>query len=179
MFIVGREGEAGSEVGEVAAFSQGEEAGCPGAVSGCGARQGEGLQPETPWEGSGGESFGWYRNATSYQEGSAQPQEMAAPQGVKLENRWPEVGESAMTGLRRAGSPGYRGSTEDSGRGRHPGEWRWHPPLPQPWLIGEAARVWGWVSGDKSWLFCYLAVCPGMPPAFQGLPAFSRPHFFT
>lgn len=115
----------------------------PGAVSGCGPRQGEGLQPETPWEGAGGESSGWYCNATSYQEGSAQPQEMAAPQGVTLENRWPEVWESAMTGLRRVGSPGYRASAEDSGRDRHPGEGRWNPPLPQPWLIREAARVWG------------------------------------
>lgn len=46
-----------------------------------------------PMGGVGGESFGWYCNATSYQEGSAQPQEMAAPQGVKLENRCPEVWE--------------------------------------------------------------------------------------
>ena len=45
-----------------------------------------------------------------------------------------------MTGLRRVGSPGYRASTEDSGRGCHPGKGRWHPPLPQSWLIGEAAK---------------------------------------
>lgn len=42
----------------------------------------------------GGKDSGWHCHATSYQEGSAQPQEMAAPQGVGTENRWPEAWES-------------------------------------------------------------------------------------
>ena len=60
--------------------------------SGCGGHQGEGIQLETPQ--GGGKGSGWHCHATSYQEGSAQPQEMAAPQGVRMENRWPEVWES-------------------------------------------------------------------------------------
>lgn len=38
-----------------------------------------------------GKSSGWHCNAIHIQEGSAQPQEKSAPQGVGRENHWPEV----------------------------------------------------------------------------------------
>lgn len=41
------------------------------------------IQLETPSMGGGEESPRWHCNATSYQEGSAQPQKMSVPWGVE------------------------------------------------------------------------------------------------
>lgn len=51
----------------------------------------EGIQLERDPHRVGKKSSGWHCNAIHNQEGSAQQQEMSAPQGVGSENHWPEV----------------------------------------------------------------------------------------
>ena len=62
--------------------------------------QGEGVQLEMAQRGLEKKSSGWHRNATSHQEGSAQPQKNVSSTGAGEEPLARGLGLSAMTGLR-------------------------------------------------------------------------------
>lgn len=104
-------------------------------------RQGEMIQLETPSMGGGEESPLWHCNATSYQEGSAQPQKMSVPWGVE----WGTPGQgfgilcSEQPKESRQGL-GHGASPEGSRRGCHPG-----PPqrATTTSTMTDRCRLWG------------------------------------
>lgn len=118
-------------------------------LGGCGACQGRGSRQRPHGRGQGRE-LGGACNATSYQGGVSTTPGNGGPAGSQagelLARGWRE---SAMTGLRRAGSPDTEPAQKTlAGAATQVKEVA--PATASTRLIGEAARVWGWVSGDKS-----------------------------
>lgn len=139
-----------------------------------------------PWGGGAGgrgEKARWHCNATSYQEGSAQPQKMSVPQGV-------EMGEplarglrfSAVTSLRRAGSTGVQSQPRGFWQGLPPGSSTKKGRVVALTTASTVAdRCWLWGGSEVPWRYpglggslrsvVILLCAPGMPSASLGLIA--------
>lgn len=155
---------------------------------GCGPAKVEMIPLETPLHGGGraggrGEKARWHCNATSYQEGSAQPQKMSVPQGV-------EMGEplarglrfSAVTSLRRAGSTGVQSQPRGFWQGLPPGSSTKKGRVVALTTASTVAdRCWLWGGSEVPWRYpglggslrsvVILLCAPGMPSASLGLIA--------